>query len=844
VDYNPGEEIRSRDRAMKLYARLRQSRKLEGMWTDVRFAFRKLRNGPGFAVTAILTLALGLAATLAIFSFVDSALIRPVPYPDLSRLMGVFKTSPLGGDRVGYSYPDYVDLARFNTVFASIAAYEDDGFLLSRAGTVHSVRGIGVTGDFFRLLGVSPILGKDFPSNPASEDLQAAPSTVILSYAAWQRWFEGRRDVLGRTVTLNGEPYSVIGVLPRTFEFAPAGQAEFWTTLHPYAGDPCFSSRGCMVMSVIARLKDGTTLHQSLSDVRAIAAREAKQYPDPDKKRGGNVVPLSQVILGEIQPILLALLAGAALLLLIAYINVAGLLLARSENRRREFAVRVALGAGRGRLMQQFITEGVVVVAVSGGLGLFAATFARQVLLKVIPAGTLAYMPYLRGSFWNSHIAAFAVVLLLIACALFAVAPALRLPSANLRAGLTDAARGSSGTLWRRLGAKLVVVELATTMVLLASAGLLGKSVYRLLHVDMGFVPSHLATLAILAPDPKYLNGDQDIALEREIVSRLQSLPGVTAAGTARDLPLNGVGSTQIGFVARPNLGVNNEVGHQVVSAEYLSVLRATLLKGRYINENDGANAPLVAIVNQTLARRYFPLESPIGKQFFYHAHDIRLEASQPPIQIVGVIADIKDYALDDPAMPVIYTPFEQWPDHSFYIAARTSQDAEAALPSMIAAIHQIEPGIVISEAVTMPEIIQRSSTAYWHRVSAWLAGGFAALALILSMVGLYGVIAYSVSRRTREIGVRMALGATLGSVHQLVLKEAGGLAFIGLVLGISGAIVAGLFMRSLLFGVLFWDVSILGAVAVVLVTSALLASYVPARRAASVDPVEALRAE
>jgi macrolide transport system ATP-binding/permease protein len=816
---------------------------LESIWTDIRFALRQLRKSPAFAITTILTLSLGIAAAIAIFGFVDLALIRPLPYPNPSRLMAVSETSPLGGQQIGYSYLNYLDLQRFNSSFVSIAAYNDNkDFVLSDSGSVQAVNGIGVTGNFFRILGVTPILGRDFAPNSTDEDLLAAPSTVILSFAAWQNRLGGRPDALGKTVTLNGESYTVIGVLPRSFEFAPVGATEFWTTLRPFAADPCILSRGCTTMDVIARLKDGATIQQALADVRAIAAQEATQHPDPDRNRGANVVPLTQVILGDIKPILLALLGGAGLLLLIAYFNVTGLLLARSENRRREFAVRCALGAARGRLMQQFVTEALVVVAMSSALGLFAATFTRRLLLKLIPADMLDGMPYLRGTGWNWHVTVFATALVLIACTLFAITPALRLPLANLRAGLAEGGRGTAGMAWRHLGARLVVLELATTMVLLGGAGLLGKSLYVLLHVDMGFNPSHLATLQILAPESKYSRSEQALALQKEIVTRLQSLPGITGAGMANELPVSGVPPTQIGFVGRPSLGVNNEVGHRVVSAGYLSVLGAHLLKGRYLNETDNDHAPLVAIINQTLARLYFRGENPIGKQFFYHAHDINLEAQQPPIQIVGVIADVKEYALDKNARPVIYTPLG--PDAGFCIAVRTSQDAGSVLPSLIATIHKIDPEILTSNAATMPEIIRASWASYLHRVLAWLAGGFAALALVLSMVGLYGVIAYSVSQRTREIGVRMALGAQRGSVYLLILKEAGWLTLIGILIGLSGSIAAGMFMRSLLFDVRSWDVSILGAVSAVLITSALLASYIPARRAASVNPVEALRAE
>ncbi|MGH9729536.1 MAG: ABC transporter permease [Candidatus Acidiferrales bacterium] len=819
---------------------------MNSLLQDIRYALRMLRKSPGFTTVAVITLALGIGATVAIFGFVDSALIRPLPYPDLSRLMAVFKTTQLGSQHAGYSYPDYLDLQCFNTVFASIAAYDSGSFVLSDAGNIHLVNSAGVTPDFFRVLGVTPVLGRDFDARAADEDLQAAPSTVILSYAAWQKWFGGRPDVLGKTVTFieGRQSYTVIGVLPRGFQFAPAGTADFWTTLHPYAGDACYTSRGCMAMGVIARLKDGVTRQQALGDVRAIAAQEAREYPDPDKKRGANIDPLSQWILGDIRPILLALLAGAGLLLLIAYVNVTGLLVARSEKRRREFAVRGVLGAGRGRLIQQFVTEGFVMVAVSGALGFVAAIFARQLLLKLIPADMLDSMPYLSGTFWNWHVTVFVTVLVLIACTLFAVTPVLRLPFANLRAGLMEGSGGAPGKAWRHLGARLVVVELATTMVLLAGAGLLGKSLYRLLHVDLGFVPSHLATLGIGDPGSKYSSDDQKIALEREVISRLQNLPGVVGVGTARDLPVGGVGSTQIGFVARPSLGVNNEVGHQVVSAGYLlSVLKTTLLKGRYINENDNANAPLVAIINQTLARRYFPDGDPLDKQFYYHAHDIKREASQPPIQIVGVIADMKDYALDSKTTPVIYTPFEQW-TQPYSIVVRTSQQAASVLPSLIATIHKIDHAILTGSGATMPEIIQDSSAAYWHRASAWLAGGFAVLALVLSVVGLYGVIAYSVSQRTREIGIRMALGAQRSSVYRLILKEAGWLTLFGILLGLACSVVTATLMHGLLFGVQPWDVSTLGVVAGTLAASALLASYIPARRATRVDPMVALRYE
>jgi macrolide transport system ATP-binding/permease protein len=821
--------------------------RLESLAQDLRVGVRMLRKSPGFAVTAILTLSLGITATVAIFGFVDSALIRPLPYPNPSRLVGVFETTQRGSQYSGYSYPNYVDMTRANRVFATVAAYyTDTSFVLSGTAGPQLVNGTGVTSDFFRILGVTPILGQDFDPSSVSEDLSTAPTTVLLSYAAWQNWFGGKVDVLGKAVTLNGESYTVIGVLPRTFQFAPAGAIDFWTTLRPLSGDSCSRSRGCLVLGVIARLKDGVTVQQALADVRAIAAEEAREHPDPDRNRGANVASLSQWILGDIQPILLALLAGAALLLLIAYVNVTGLLLVRSENRRREFAVRSVLGASRGRLAQQFVVEGLVVAIISSALGLVDATFARQLLLKLIPADMLNSMPYLSGTVWNWHVTVFAAALVLIALILFAATPALRLPFANLRAGLTMGAPGTAGTSWRHLGAKLVVLELATTIVLLAGAGLLGKSLYELLHVEMGFVPSHLATLSMLAPDTKYENREQSAALQTEIFRRLRSLPGVADVGAARVLPVSGVPSTQIGLVGKPNLAETNEVGHQVVSADYLSVLKAQLIQGRYFSEHDNTNAPSVAIINQTLAREYFPGENPLGQQIFYHQHGSAPESSGPqhPLEIVGVIADVKESALDEDEAPVVYTPFEHGSAPNFYLAVRTSQEASSVLPLLISTIHEVDSGIVIDGASTMSDLIQNSSAAYLHRATASLVGGFAVAALLLSTVGLYGVIAYSVSRRTFEIGVRMALGATRSSVYRLILNEAGRLTLIGLVLGLSGAIAAGTSMQSLLFGVRSWDISILSGVAAVLIISTVIAVLIPARRASRVDPLVALRHE
>jgi len=816
---------------------------------DLRIALRILRKSPGFAITSILTLSLGIAAALSIFAFVDSALIRPLPYPNPSRLVGLFETTELGDPYAGYSYPNFLDMARASTSFSAIAAYTgNDAFTLFNATGTELVSGSAVSSDFFRILGVTPILGQDFDPLPPSGDLLAAPSTVILSYAAWQNRFGGRTDVLGQTVRLAGGSYTVIGVLPRSFQFAPTGPADFWTTLHSYAGNDCFQSRGCLALGVIARLKDRVTVPQALSDVRAVASREAQEHPDPDRKRSANVALLSQHILGDTKPVLLALLGGAGLLLLIAYINVAGLLLVRSDNRRREFAMRGVLGASRARLTQQFVVEGLLVAIVTSALGLLAAILTRQLLLKLIPQDMLDSMPYLHGTFWNWHLTTFAAALVLIALLLFAATPALRLPFSNLRSSLAMGAPGTVGTSWRNFGAKLVILEIATTMVLLSGAGLLGKSLYQLLRVPMGFVPDHVAALWMFDPGShsSYSSSDQALAMGKEIISRLQSVPGVVAVATTRSLPLTDVPSTQIGFASKPSLADTNEVGHQVISPDYFSVLQARLLQGRAFNDHDDNNSPWVAIINQTMARRYFPGENPLGQIIYYHSHGSAPFSSGPshPLQIVGVVADIKDRDLNADENAVVYSPFDQGAAPEFYLLVRTSQDAATALPSLISTIHSVDSRIVIDRPTTISEMIHGSPAANLTRSTASLAAGFALAALLLSAVGLYGVIAYSVSRRTYEIGLRMALGATPQSVYRLILTEASRLIVLGLLIGVAGSIAAGTLLRSLLFAVHSWEISILAGVAAVLLVSTLIAVFIPARRASRVDPLVALRYE
>jgi macrolide transport system ATP-binding/permease protein len=807
---------------------------MNGLLQDLRYALRQLRKSPGFACTAILILALGIAASVAIFGFVDAALIKPLPYANPSRLVEVTESVTMI-PRANLSYPDYLDWKKLNQVFSSMDVYDGMRYLLRTSTGTETVRGIRVSDGFFRTLGVNPVMGRDFYSG---EDLPAAPNTVILSYAAWQHRFGGKKNAIGESIALSGVLHTVVGVLPEDFQFAPRENPEFWTTLRPT--DSCSLRRSCHSLIGIGRLKEGVSVAMALAGTKAIARQLELQYPTDNRDQGAIVLPLSEAMVADIRPILLVLLAGAGLLLVIACVNVSSLLLVRSESRKREIAVRGALGASRGRLVRQFTTEGLVLMAAGSLLGIVTAAGVMQTLTRLISKDMMAGMPYLAGLGLNSHVLVFAAATSVFAAALFSLPPIARLPLTKLREDLSEGGRGYAGTLWRRFGANLVVVELAIAVVLLVGAGLLGKSFHRLLHVEVGFQTDHLATVQVSLSGVSYAKDEQIVAVEQQILKRVATLPGVQSAGVSSVLPVSFNGNTEwIRIVGRPYDGGHNEVNERDVSPDLFSTLRAKLLRGRYFTDADDSSKPAVIIINQTLANKYFPGEDPIGKKI----GDTQL-SPKSITEIVGVVEDVHDGALDSEIWPAVYYPFNQNTDTDFSIVARTSQAEGSLLPTLVAAVHEIDPGIGTMNEATMTDRINDSPTAYLHRSSAWLVGGFATLALLLGVIGLYGVIAYSVSQRTREIGVRMALGAQRGSVYRLIMKEAGWLAGAGIGAGLLGSIAAATLIRGLLFGVRPWDAATLGAVSLVLAISALLASYIPARRAASVDPMVALRYE
>jgi macrolide transport system ATP-binding/permease protein len=806
---------------------------IENLLQDLRFAFRQLGKNPGFAATAILILTLGIAASVALFAFVDAALLKPLPYAQPNRLAAVYE-SAAAFPRSNLSYPDYLDWKRMNKSFQSLEAWSGTGYSLHTHDGVEPVAGIRVTDGFFRTLGVAPILGRDFY---AGEDLPSGPRTAMVSYTTWQQRFGGRREVVGQVVSLSDVPYTIVGVLPNNFHFAPRGAPEFWTPFH--AESECDLRRSCHGMYGVGRLKDGISLVQAQEELQGIATQLAKVYPE-NRGQGAAITPLSEAVVGTVRPILLVLLAGAGLLLLIACVNVSSLLLVRAESRRREMAVRGALGASPLRLARQFATEGMALVAIGGVLGLGVAVGMIQVLLRLIPKQGMDQMPFLQGLGLNLHIVLFTVTIAVLATVLFALTPLVRLPRGELHDGLSEGGRGAAGTLWRRMGSNLVVAELAIAMVLLAGAGLLGKSLYRLLHVDLGFVPDHLATFEISGSRAVY-HKDADIArLDRAIVDRLNAVPGVESAGLTSDEPVGYNGDTDwLRFEGHPYNGEHNESLERDISPDYFKTLKVKLLRGRIFTPDDDAAHPKVAVINAALARKYFPGEDPVGKRV--GNGDLKPDSMKT---IVGVVDNFREGPLDEEIWPAIYYPIYQSPDNFVAAIVRTKGSEAAMLPDLTAAVRGIDRDLAMVNQTTMTLRIEESQTAYLHRSATWMVGSFAVLAALLGVVGLYGVVAYSVGQRTREIGVRMALGAQRGTIYGLVLKEAARLTALGVTAGLLCSVAVLSLMGKLLFQVKAWDAPTLLGVSLLLGVAALVASYLPAHRAASVNPVEALRAE
>jgi predicted permease len=621
---------------------------------DARFAVRQLRKNPGFAVTAVAVLALGIGASTAIFGFVDAAMLEPLPYAQPNRLVDVAESTAVF-PRGNLSRADFEDWQRMNKTLRSLDAYTGEGYLLRIGSVSEPVPGTRVSDGFFGTLGVRPVLGRDFR---AGEDKPGGPKVAILSYGTWVKRFGGQPGVIGQTVSLSGDPYTIVGVLPRTFSFAPRANGELWVPM----GDKneCESRRSCHNLFAVGRLRDGVTVAMALADMQQIAAQLAIQYPGSNQGQGAEVQLLSELIIGHARPILLMLLAGSGLLLVIACANVASLLLVRSESRRREIAVRGALGATGARLVRQFVTEGLLLAVAGCGTGVLTAGGMIALLKALMPQLIAQGPPFLREVGIHKHTLLFAGGVALLASGMLALTPVLRLAPRDIHAALREGGRTAASRFWRRLGANLVVVELTVAVVLLAGAGLLGKSLYRLLHVKMGFDATHVATLQVMAPDKVYPRPEDWARLYPAIRSRLLRLPGVQAVAFTSDLPVQCNCDTDwIRVEGKPFHGEHNEVLERDVSPEYLAaVLKAKLIEGRMFTAMDDMKHPRVTVINETMAKRYFPDEDPLGKRI----GNGRLEPTSMR-QVVGVIADIREGAPDDDPWPAEYFSIYHGPD-------------------------------------------------------------------------------------------------------------------------------------------------------------------------------------
>ena len=803
---------------------------------DLRFAVRALLKAPRFSLTAVFTLALGIAANVAIFTFVNAALIRPLPYHDSGRLVEVYSSKRMDvNQQFEASYPDYMDWRKENQVFESLAGYSQNGVILKDQGTSEALPSAVASDNFFQTLGVKPILGRNFGPG---EDLASAPRTVLLSYEFWQKHFGGSHEVLGQTLNLDGQGNTIIGVLPQSFHFAPVGDPAVWLTLH--ASGELLQRRNLYWVSVVARLKPGITSDAAAAGMNVVARHLQLQYPDSNKDLLTSVVPLTDVIVGQIRPILLVLLAAVALLLLIACANVANLLLARSVSRRREMAIRAALGASRGRLIYLMLGEGLVLSFTGGILGVILAQWLVKGFVLLIPARQMNAMPYLHDLGTDSAVLLFAFVLAIVTGIVFALAPAFQASRTDVQHTLKEGAHSSHSTGWKRFASALVVAEVTIAMVLLAGSGLLMKSLYRLLTVDPGFDHKNLIGMSIGFPDEHYTKTEDQVQLHRNLMERLSAVPGVESAGSGSVRPVSS-GENTIMFCVedQPCDGRGSEANIRNADTTYLQTLRAQLVAGRWFNSGDNLNSPQVLIVNETLAHKYLHGLDPLKQSLRF-----TFSPKQKPRQIVGIVKDIKEGPLDSPARPAIYSPIGQSPRTYFDVVVRSNRNPATLVSELQSAVHSVDADAVTFNVQSMDERIQRSPAAFLHRYPAWLAAGFALLALFLGSIGLYGLVAYSVSQRKQEIGIRMALGAQRSHVLNMVLSQGLRLIIPGIIIGAIAAVTAASLVRSMLFGVTIADPLIFTAVTVVLAVVTLLASFIPARQATRVDPMVALRYE
>jgi predicted permease len=806
------------------------------LFKDLLHALRGFRRNPGFALVALVTVALGVGATTAVFSLVDGVLLEPLPYAGPDRIALVYAANPaIGLPRFPVAPATFLDWRRQTRTFSPLAARRAQSFNLTGGDRPLRVAAERGTADLFPALGLSPLLGRGFV--PA-DDGPGGAKVAVLAASFFTRHFGGDRRALGRQLALNGENYTVVGVVPDDHR----GSVDLWV---PLGLDPTRAPRDLHSLEVVGRLAPGASLAQAQSEMSTVAARLAAQYPELDQGWGATVVPLREAIVADVRPALLLLFAAVGLVLLIACANLANLLLARVSGRAGELAVRKALGAGRGRLLAQLLTESLTLSVLGGGLGLLVAAWGTRALLamnpKAVPrAGEI-------GVDWRVLLFALAVS---VATGLaFGLAPAWKAAGADLTPVLKEGGRGQSGSLRRLRGRTLLVLaEMALALVLLAGAGLLIGSFARLAGVDPGFRPERVLTVQLSLPRPKYREPARQAAFAEELLTRVAALPGVAAAGLVSALPLADRTPQLLFTVEKRPVASPSQAPHanyRAVSPGYFKAMGIPLRRGRVFQATDRLGSPRVLLLNETMARNLFPGEDPVGKRLTL---GVPGPGEEPEwVTVVGVVGDVRHTALKDESGMEMYWPYAQEPFADFTLLLASAGGIGGGAPGNLAAparqaVQAIDSDLPVFHVRPMADVVSEALAP--ARLSTVLFGLFAALALALAAVGLYGVMSYSVAERRREIGIRMALGADRAGVFRLILSQAMGVALLGVVVGLAGSLVATRLLRSLLYGVGTADALTFPTVALLLTGVAFLASYLPARRATAVDPQTALRGE
>lgn len=802
---------------------------------DLRYCFRTLCGSPAFTTVAVVLLALGIGANTAIFSVVNAVLLRPLPYQDPERLVMVWENfRALGRPTNLVSPANFLDWQAQNGVFEQMAAIQSLSLNLTGQGEPEELQAQMVSGNYFAVLGVQPALGRAFS---LEEDQPAGPLVVVLSHRLWQRRFGADRGVIGRSVTLSGAPVTVIGVMGADSLVLPAlGQApEAW---QPIRLDPArdYRADAGRYLAAIARLRPGVSRPQAEADMDAIARRLARQHRDFNKGWGATVVPLQQQYVGEARPALLVLLGAVGLVLLIACANVANLLLARATLRRREMAVRAALGAGRWRLIRQLLLESVSLAALGGALGLLLGWWGARLLVALAPKA----IPLLDQVRLDGPVLAFTMGISLLTGVIFGLAPSLAASPANLREELQEgSARAGAGGGSQLLRRALVVLEVALSVILLVGAGLLIRSFLRLQSVDPGFRAANLLTFRLLLPRRQYREPRQWASFFREAVERIGALPGVQSAGAINFLPFSGMVSGAY-FVVEgrpaPEPADRPTAAVTVVTPGYFRTMAVPLLRGRVFTPRDTAESRGVLVINQTMAHLFFPAEDAVGKRLAVQM------GNRVPGEIVGVVGDVKHHGFDSPVRPMIFYPFTQLPYQYMVVVVRAASDPRGLAGPVVGAIRSMDPNQAVAQVRPMEEVLSDSVSR--ARFIMLLLAIFAAVALALAVVGIYGVVSYLVTQRTREIGIRMALGATPRDVLRMVVGHGAILAVAGVAIGLAGSWASTRLMSRLLFGVSAYDPAICGGTAALLTAVSVVAAWIPARRAARVDPMVALRHE